>query len=649
MASMVAAAPIASKDSPAAKMQQLFEPSDQLPDIDLRPDSAACLPRVKSAPPARSLSQSSQPSGTSKLLLPLTPQQAIDKFRRSMTAFELEEILQFPQVYFVGPLAKKIAAREDAGPNSGFDDDKGRYKLVKNDHIGYRYEVLKGLGRGSFGEVVRAYDHKTQQHYALKIIRNERRFHKQGQIEIKILEHLRKEDRRNTHNVVHFKEWFVFRNHICITFELLHSDLYSALKNDGFRGFAMAQVQHFAFNLLVCLRVLHKSHLIHCDLKPENILLCRKDSTDIKVIDFGSACFDTQRVHTYIQSRFYRSPEVILGANYGVPIDMWSLGCILVELATGQPLFPGHDEKEQLLLQMEVLGLPPPSMMEKSKRFSIFFDSAGQPRLLQDNKGRRRLPDTRSLAKVLGRSEPTFEDFVLRCLRWDPDERMTPKDALRHPFVGDLVAAAKMRRTASEGAQAGGAGAGVPEDELADAMDSMSMTVGSKHGDGPSAAAASASHSSHAQPSGLAAAVAAANVGMGVGLGHGASYGAPPPYGSGYSVYGSGSSTSIPSALAPLPPRALPPMHPPATAPSARLVSVQAAPGSVTSRDRADAPSASSGGSVTIPAALMPRRPSLSSRLTTDQQAHAERIRQATGPAPALARRPSLSREKSAS
>jgi dual specificity tyrosine-phosphorylation-regulated kinase 2/3/4 len=470
-----------------AQIQQLFEDAvQQLPDISLRPDSAACAPtRI----PSRSLSQSGSSStaaaaaaaaaaavaattasSSSKLIFPLTPQQAIEKFRRTLTMYELEEIHQYAQVYFVGPLAKKINARDEAGPNSGYDDEKGRYKLIKNDHIGYRYEVLKGLGRGSFGEVVRTFDHKTQQHYALKIIRNERRFHKQGQIEIKILEHLRKEDRRNQHNIIHFKEWFLFRNHICITFELLHVDLYTALKNDSFRGFGTVQVQHFAFNMLVSLRLLHKSHIVHCDLKPENILLCRKDSTDIKVIDFGSACFDTQRIHTYIQSRFYRSPEVILGGNYGMAIDMWSLGCILVELATGQPLFPGHDEKEQLLLQMEVLGIPAASLLEKAKRFSIFFDSACQPRITHDNKGRARVPASRPLPKVLGRSEPDFEDFVLRCLRWDPDERMTPKDALRHPFVAGPAAAHKIKRTVSDSATA-------QDEELLDGIDALALTA----------------------------------------------------------------------------------------------------------------------------------------------------------------------------
>ena len=88
--------------------------------------------------------------------------------------------------------------------------------------------------------------------------------------------------------------------------------------------------------------------VIHCDLKPENILLRHPKKSGVKVIDFGSSCRSNKRMYSYIQSRFYRSPEVILGLPYAVSIDMWSLGCILVEMHTGEPLFSGSDQFDQM-------------------------------------------------------------------------------------------------------------------------------------------------------------------------------------------------------------------------------------------------------------------------------------------------------------
>lgn len=124
-------------------------------------------------------------------------------------------------------------------------------------------------------------------------------------------------------------------------------------------------------------RFLQRLLCSHIRLRPlllqENVLLKQRGSSSIKVIDFGSSCYSHQRVYTYIQSRFYRSPEVILGLPYGTPIDMWSLGCILAELYTGYPLFPGEDEIEQLACIMEVLGLPPEHIISHASRRRLFF------------------------------------------------------------------------------------------------------------------------------------------------------------------------------------------------------------------------------------------------------------------------------------
>ncbi|XP_044573637.1 putative dual specificity tyrosine-phosphorylation-regulated kinase 3 homolog isoform X4 [Drosophila ananassae] len=273
-------------------------------------------------------------------VLVVSPQQVMILYMHKLTPYERTEILAFPQIYFIGANAKKRPGVY--GPNnSDYDNEHGAYIHVPHDHVAYRYEMLKIIGKGSFGQVIKAYDHKTHEHVALKIVRNEKRFHRQAQEEIRILHHLRRHDKYNTMNIIHMFDYFTFRNHTCITFELLSINLYELIKKNGFKGFSLQLVRKFAHSLLQCLDALYKNDIIHCDMKPENVLLKQQGRSGIKVIDFGSSCFENQRIYTYIQSRFYRAPEVILGAKYGRAIDMWSLGCILAELLSGHALFPG--------------------------------------------------------------------------------------------------------------------------------------------------------------------------------------------------------------------------------------------------------------------------------------------------------------------
>lgn len=382
----------------------------------------------------------------------LSPSEALRMYGSKLNVFEKQEILSYPQVYFIGQHAKKRDGVSGAPNNGGYDDDQGSYQMVVHDHVAYRYEVLKVLGKGSFGQVLKAYDHKTQQHVALKVVRNERRFHRQANEEIRILEHLRKQDRENTHNIVHLLDHFTFRNHVCLTFELLSINLYELIKKNKFQGFSLALVKKFAHSILLCLENLHRNRIIHCDLKPENILLKQLGRSGIKVIDFGSSCYEHQRIYTYIQSRFYRAPEVILGGKYGMAIDMWSLGCILAELLTGYPLFPGEDETDQLSCMMEVLGMPPGKLLENSKRSRTFFSSKGHPRYCgvtmnpdgsvtysgsRSRRGKYRgPPESKELSRALkGCEDPLFLDFLRQCLIWDPALRLTPGQALRHNWL----------------------------------------------------------------------------------------------------------------------------------------------------------------------------------------------------------------------
>jgi dual specificity tyrosine-phosphorylation-regulated kinase 2/3/4 len=189
---------------------------------------------------------------------------------------------------------------------------------------------------------------------------------------VQVLDKIRIADHDQTHNTVRMLDYFHFRGHLCITFEILGANLYEWLKAGGFKGVNCDLVRVFSRQILECLVLMRQNRIIHCDLKPEvfllptnqeNLLLCDPSNKipsvqdtrghtlprsavdnpiyQIKVIDFGSSCYQDEKIYTYVQSRFYRSPEIILGVPYSTAIDMWSLGCILAELHTGYPLFPG--------------------------------------------------------------------------------------------------------------------------------------------------------------------------------------------------------------------------------------------------------------------------------------------------------------------
>lgn len=418
------------------------------------------VPQSRSSRTADSNSRTTGSSSTSQQVISnqqrqnscLTPEVAMKTFMHKLSTYEHHEIFTFPNIYFVGQNAKKKQGVPGGAQNCGFDDDQGSYLLVAHDHIQYRYEVIKIIGKGSFGQVIKAFDHKTQTHVALKIVRNEKRFHRQAQEEIRILEALKKQDKDNNMNLVHMLESFNFRNHVCMTFELLSMNLYELIKKNRFQGFSLQLVRKFAHSILQCLEVLSRNKIIHCDLKPENILLKQQGRSGIKVIDFGSSCYEHQRIYTYIQSRFYRAPEVILGAKYSTAIDMWSFGCILAELLTGYPLLPGEDENDQLACMIELLGMPPQRLIEQSKRARNFISSKGYPRYCTQtqmpdgtvilNGGRSRRgkvrgpPATKEWTTALkGCDDSLFIDFLRRCLVWDPTERMTPAQALRHTWL----------------------------------------------------------------------------------------------------------------------------------------------------------------------------------------------------------------------
>ncbi|KAF4555724.1 Protein kinase domain-containing protein 9 [Elsinoe fawcettii] len=369
----------------------------------------------------------------------MSPAQAIQSSSGLLNIYEKGEIIDYKEgVYFCGAkTAKKHVGDISAAgtTNFGYDDERGDYNICMGDHLAYRYEVIDVLGKGSFGQVVRCIDHKEGGLVAVKIIRNKKRFHQQALVEVNILNKLKEWDPDGSHATLTVTSSFYFRSHLCIVTPCLSINLYELIREHSFQGFSLTLIRRFARQILKCLQLLQGKRIIHCDLKPENILLCDPRRADVRVIDFGSSCKTDEKVYTYIQSRFYRSPEVILGSEYGLGIDMWSFGCILAELYTGYPIFPGENEQEQLACIMEIFGPPSRDIIEKCSRRKLFFDSSWKPRVTVSSKGRRRRPSSKSLNIALKCDDEAFLDFITQCLRWDPERRLRPEQAMNHPFI----------------------------------------------------------------------------------------------------------------------------------------------------------------------------------------------------------------------
>lgn len=357
------------------------------------------------------------------------------------------------------------------------------------------FEVLDKLGKGSFGQVFRCRSAKTRRLVAIKVVKSKHAYRQQALVEAQLAWALGRS--RNAH-IVSFLGDFVFRNHVCLIFEALSMNMYELLKQNQFRGLPLASVRLFTRQIVDALLVLDEARIVHCDLKPENILLVPSrvsiasdhdelDDADrrfdaqgahrghsvVKVIDFGSACCEGRATQSYVQSRFYRAPEVLVSAPYDCAIDIWSCACVAAELMVGLPIFPGTSSHDQLVRIVDMFGVPPDQLLMRGADTSEFFHVArgrAPPRApapsyrlktpeeyardtrtdyVRESKKYfeyRRLADIIAHYPVREGMTPTelakvknerivFSHFLAGLLRYAPHERWTPAQALAHPFL----------------------------------------------------------------------------------------------------------------------------------------------------------------------------------------------------------------------
>nr|XP_020636224.1 homeodomain-interacting protein kinase 1 isoform X3 [Pogona vitticeps] len=366
----------------------------------------------------------------------------------------------------VGAAATTTAVTTKTSSSSG----EGDYQLVQHEilcSMTNSYEVLEFLGRGTFGQVAKCWKRSTKEIVAIKILKNHPSYARQGQIEVSILSRLSSEN-ADEYNFVRSYECFQHKNHTCLVFEMLEQNLYDFLKQNKFSPLPLKYIRPILQQVATALMKLKSLGLIHADLKPENIMLVDpvRQPYRVKVIDFGSASHVSKAVcSTYLQSRYYRAPEIILGLPFCEAIDMWSLGCVIAELFLGWPLYPGASEYDQIRYISQTQGLPAEYLLSAGTKTSRFFNrdpNLGYPlwRLktpeeheletgIKSKEARKYifnclddmaqvnmstdLEGTDMLAEKADRRE--YIDLLKKMLTIDADKRITPLKTLNHPFV----------------------------------------------------------------------------------------------------------------------------------------------------------------------------------------------------------------------
>eukprot|EP00388_Colpodella_angusta_P007949 GDKJ01022054.1.p1 GENE.GDKJ01022054.1~~GDKJ01022054.1.p1 ORF type:complete len:963 (+),score=237.76 GDKJ01022054.1:100-2988(+) len=347
---------------------------------------------------------------------------------------------------------------------TGFEDQKD-FNPRSGELIAGRYVMLGHLGSAAFSKAVKCLDQWTGLLVCMKIIKNDKEFLDQSLDEIKLLRYINANCDPDESHILRLLDFFYHKEHLIIVTELLRDNLYEYAKfirehnalamrnpstaNGGvsplFPYFTLGRLQKITKQVLQALRFTHSLRLVHCDLKPENILLKRYRNTEVKVIDFGSSCFDDDNLSSYVQSRSYRAPEVILGLPYDSKVDIWSLGCIIAELWSGYVLFQNDSIVSLLARVIGILGPLPSYLLTRGKYVPQYFTQDGQlyyeldeaPCPERGRKVRLLVPKRTTLWQRMRTDDRNFLSFLHDALHVDPARRPSATQLLGHPWLTD--------------------------------------------------------------------------------------------------------------------------------------------------------------------------------------------------------------------
>lgn len=385
-------------------------------------------------------------------------------------------------------------------------DERGYINFIEGLVINQRYKLVAQIGKGTFSRVIKCVDkkisqkHQTKHYVAIKINRNVDKYQVAAKVEYEILQAIKNYDKDNVSFCAHLTSSFDYYGHRCFVFPLYGRSVYGFLSSNKYTPFASVHVKQFAWQIIQAVKFLHKIKIIFTDLKPENIVFVTDRSirrtiaqldnslpsafqfwkmrmknagyTDddircltveipidvrIKVIDFGSALFEARWHNHLVQTRHYRAPEVVLGMRWSFPIDIWSIGCIMLEFIYGRMVFNTHDSIDHLSQMTKMIGPMPDKIRNKipNEVREAYFKRDGSLKLqnakissVQCHPLKRYFesypsPSDSKRAKdpkkpIIKQEDMVMMDLVDKMLRWDPDERISAAEALQHPYFKGL-------------------------------------------------------------------------------------------------------------------------------------------------------------------------------------------------------------------
>ena len=294
-----------------------------------------------------------------------------------------------------------------------------------------KYEVIGVVGEGAYGIVYKCKNKETGKYVAIKKFKEteDELVKKTMKRELKMLQQLKHE------NIVDFQESFIHKGNLFLVFEYVEKNLLEVLEESP-DGLPPKLIKSFVYQMCKALDYMHKNNMIHRDIKPENLLI--DENLNLKLCDFGFARKvklnlknnNITEMTDYVATRWYRSPELLLsGGIYGPDVDYWAVGCIMGELADGNPMFPGENETDQINCIIKVLGNLPNELV------TMFYKNP-----IYDGKKLLEVSRPESLErKYMGKLGPTAIDFMKGLLQLDPKKRLNGETIFKHKYFSCFI------------------------------------------------------------------------------------------------------------------------------------------------------------------------------------------------------------------